>query len=159
MNLYWPAYKSIETEVERLTNSILFIDEQLSVYSIDIANLIIRCAIEIEAIAKELYLSLGGIETPVDDNGNNRDLYFDTDCMKLLVDKWHIDKKCIIINSYNMYFSDEKKVLIPLHKAHKRGTSGSKWKQAYQSIKHNRGKSMKTQRWRICLMHWGHYIF
>ena len=40
MNLYWPTYKRIESEVERLTDSIMFSDKQLSVYSMDIATLI-----------------------------------------------------------------------------------------------------------------------
>lgn len=141
MNLYWPTYKRIESEVEHLTDSILFSDDQLSVYSMNIATLIIRCAIEIEAIVKELYLQLGSIEHPVDDQGNKRDLYFDTDCMQMLVDKWLIDKKEIIIHSSNMYFSGPKRVLSPLHNSHKRGKG--KWKKAYQAIKHNRSQSMK----------------
>lgn len=141
MNLYWPIYKRIEAEVEHLTSSILFSDDQLAVYSMDIATLIIRCSIEVEAISKELYLQLGGIEKPVDKRGKKRDLYFDTDCMKMLVDKWHIDKKEVIICSPNMYFSETNRILMPLQKSHKRGKS--KWGKAYQAIKHNRSKSMK----------------
>lgn len=141
MNLYWPTYKKIESEVEMLTGSIMFSDDQLSVYSMDIATLIIRCAIEIEAIAKELYLKLEGVEHPVDAEGKARDLYFDTDCMQLLVDRWCLDRKEIIIHSSNMYFSASKRVLLPLEKANERGKG--KWKKAYQAIKHNRSQSMK----------------
>ncbi len=41
-----------------------------------------------------------------------------------------------------MYFCNTKSILVPLHKAHKRGISASKWQQAYQSIKHYRSKSV-----------------
>lgn len=143
MNLYLPVYKRIEEEVVALTNSIFFNDDQLKVFSLAIGDIIIRCSVEIEAIAKELYLRLGGNPNPVDDEGNNRDLYFDTDCMALLVDKWKINEKKIQIVHPNMYFSQTVSVLTPLHKAHKRGTSGSKWKQAYQNIKHNRSQTIK----------------
>ena len=144
MNTFWPVYKSLESEVLNLTNYILFNDDQRGVYSLYIGNLIIRCAIEIETISKELYASLGGPPKLMDTTtGHDRNPYFDTDCIKLLADKWHIDKKKIQITSPNIYFSQEKSVLTPLHKAQKRGTSGSAWKQAYQKIKHNRAQENK----------------
>jgi hypothetical protein len=37
---------------------------------------------------------------------------------------------------------DDYKILTPLHKIYKRGTSGAKWKQAYQAVKHNRAKNL-----------------
>ena len=99
---------------------------------------------EIEAVSKALYLSIGGIENPINPVTNKpRDLYFDTDCIDLLVQTWHIDQKKVQIANPNMYFSPGKSVLTPLHKAHKRGTSGSKWKRAYQAVKHNRSESIK----------------
>ena len=143
MNLYLPVYKRLEDEVISLTQNIFFDDDQLSTYSLSIADIIIRCSIEIEAIAKELYVQLGGDPEPKKDDGTKRDLYFDTDCMALLVEKWKIDKKQLQISNPNMYFSQEKAVLTPLHKSHKRGTSGAKWNQAYQAIKHNRTQSIK----------------
>lgn len=48
-----------------------------------IADLIVRCAVEIESLSKELYCRWGIME-PVDSEGNKRDLYFDTDCLALL---------------------------------------------------------------------------
>lgn len=55
LNLYWPVYKNLEREVLKLADSIHFSDDQLEVYSMSIADLIVRCAVEIEAISKELY--------------------------------------------------------------------------------------------------------
>ena len=166
MNLYWPVYKQLEKEVIDLTRFIQFDDRQLGTYSLTMAELIIRCTVEIEAITKELYLREGGEPNPTEqilvkktalesDSTSTseqeiqaevqtvpRRLYFDTDCTRLLVEKWAIDRKEIIIHSPNMYFSENRRVLIPLHKAHRRGSSGAKWEQAYQAIKHNRSQSM-----------------
>lgn len=143
-NLYWPVYKNLEHEFLELADYIHISDDQTQIYSMHIADLLVRCAIEIEAISKELYISLGGNITPMDASGNTRDLYFDTDCLDLLEQKWHIGKKEIILSATNVYFTEEKnRVLLPLYKANKRGTSGSKWKQAYQAIKHDRKKSLK----------------
>ena len=44
---------------------------------------------------------------------------------------------------YESYFDkDENKVLTPLHKATKRGSSSADWNKAYQAIKHNRGREL-----------------
>lgn len=144
MNLYWPIYKRLEEEVVKLAFSIHFNDDQIDVYSTHIADLIVRCVVEIEALSKTLYEQLGGVMNPVDKDGNSRSLYFDTDCMALLNQKWRLDKKRITIFASNFYFEDDKnKHLFPLHKSGKRGTSGSKWKQAYQDLKHDRYKNLK----------------
>lgn len=58
-----------------------------------IADLIVRCSIEIEAISKELYLQIGGNPSPVNNTGDKRDLYFDTDCLDLLEKQWSLSKK------------------------------------------------------------------
>lgn len=145
INLFWSVYKNLENELLTLTKYIHFSDKQLSVYSMHIGDLIVRCAIEIEAISKALYEQLGGNMSPVDSNGNDRDLYFDTDCIDFLEQKWQLSQKKLSITSISAYFEEEDNLFIcPLRKANKRGTSGCKWKQAYQAIKHNRLKSLKV---------------
>ena len=107
-NLYWPVYKNLEKEFLKLADFIHFSDDQLGTYSMYIADLIVRCAIEIEAISKDLYCSLGGNMTPADDQGDPRDLYFDTDCLALLEQKWLLSKKQISVSAINIYFTEEK---------------------------------------------------
>ena len=136
------VYQRIENEVISLINSIFFDDKQKDVYSLAIGDIIIRCVVDIEAISKELYIQLGGNPNPIDSKtGEKRDLYFDTDCIQLLVEKWSLNKKKIQISHPNMFFSNP--ILTPLHKANKRGSSGCKWKQAYQAFKHNRTQNLK----------------
>lgn len=143
-NLYWPVYKNLEKEFLKLAEYIHFSDDQLNVYSMHIADLIVRCSVEIESISKELYCEIGGNMSPVDKEGNPRDLYFDTDCLELLERKWKLSKKQITVSAINLFLADNQNtILTPLHKANKRGTSGSKWKQAYQAVKHDRRNSLK----------------
>lgn len=84
-NLYWPVYRNLEKEFLKLADYIHFSDDQLGTYSMFIADLIVRCSVEIEALSKELYCMFGGNMSPTDLQGNARDLYFDTDCLDLLM--------------------------------------------------------------------------
>lgn len=136
-NLYWPIYKNLEREIIELSNLVHFDDNQMSVYSVKIVELLIRSSVEIESISKDLFIANGG-EAP-----EERDLYFDTDCLKFLDEKWQLSKKVLILSSINFHFkNDRNKVITPLHKSFKRGTSGSGWKKAYQAVKHERVQSL-----------------
>lgn len=97
-----------------------------------------RTAIEFESLAKELYYANGGVK-PID-----RDLFFDTDCMGLLENKWLLSKKTIFINTPYFYFSDPANTtLTPLYNTFKRRKSASKWQRAYHAVKHDRIHNLK----------------
>ena len=137
-NLNWNVYRSLERELLDIADTIHVDDKQLSTYSMRIANLLVRTVIEIESISKELYFREGGVQPA---QGN--DLYFDTDCLALLENKWTLSKKVVMISSPLLYLEDISNLrLTPLHKAFKRGHSGSAWKQAYQAVKHDRSGSL-----------------
>lgn len=137
-NIYWPVYKNLEKELVELSNQVHIDDKQLDIYSVKIIELLLRCSVEIESISKCLYFSMGGVMP------SDRDLYFDTDCMQLLEDKWLLSKKQVIASSLNFHFlRDENKILTPLKKANKRGTSSSDWKKAYQAVKHDRANNLE----------------
>ena len=55
VSIYFPVYKKIEKEIQELASAIYFCDEQKNVFSLDIADLIVRCLVEIESIAKDIY--------------------------------------------------------------------------------------------------------
>lgn len=136
-NLYWNVYRSLERELLDIADTIHIDDKQLSTYSTRIANLLVRTVIEIESISKELYFREGGSKP------DDRDLYFDTDCLALLESKWTLSKKVVMISNPILYTIDpSNQRFIPLHKASKRGTSGSDWKKAYQAVKHDRSASL-----------------
>ena len=136
IRLYWQVYKNLEHEFQSLAETIFINDRQQDVYSMRIADLLIRTAIEIEALSKELYLLNGGdAEMP------DGDMYFDTVCIKYLNDLWNLDAKVVIVVSPDIYFEEvSNRVFQPLHNAHKRGKCD--WKMAYQDVKHNRMKKL-----------------
>jgi len=136
-NFYWIVYKNIEKELIDLSNLIHVDDKQIEIYSVKIAELLLRTVVEVESISKTLYFQNGG--TKPDDIG----LFFDTDCIDLLEKKWLLSKKQVYVSAPNFYFTLlDNQVLTPLKKANKRGTSSSDWQKAYQAIKHNRVTSL-----------------
>lgn len=138
MNLFWPVYKNLEKEVLEISNQIHFDDNQTDVYSIKISELLLRCCVEIESISKEIYFLEGGKKA------NNEYLFFDTDCLEFLENKLLLSKKTLIISSINFHFNkNENKIIKPLFKANKRGSSSSDWKKAYMAIKHDRANNIK----------------
>lgn len=135
--LYWQVYLNLEREFLELSDTIYINDEQQDVYSMKIADMLIRTVIEIEALSKELYLTNGGAVLP------DEEMYFDTVCMAHLDSLWNLDKKVVQVVSPSIYFEkEENRILRPLHKASKRGTSSSDWNKAYQAVKHNRVKEL-----------------
>lgn len=135
--LYWQVYKNLEKEFLGLADVIHVDDKQLEVYSMKIADLLIRTVVEIEAIAKELYLSNGGVIVP------DNEMFFDTVCMKHLDSLWNLEKKVVLVVCPSLYLKEEKnKILKPLHKATRRGTSSASWNKAYQAVKHNRVREL-----------------
>ncbi|MDE5911623.1 MAG: hypothetical protein K2H24_04745 [Clostridia bacterium] len=150
VNLYWPIYKNLENELLSLTYNIFFTDGQLNVYSMNFVDLLLRTSAEIESIAKELYEQEGGNMNPVDEEGNSRCLYFDTDCIEYLNEKWSICGKKISITAATVHFEQEENITIsPLLNANKRGKNI--WKKAYQSVKHSRKKSFKDASLKNCI--------
>lgn len=97
-NFYWPVYKNLEHELVNISNIIHIDDDQLQVYSIKIGELLLRCAVEIESLSKELYFMNGGQQP------SGRDLYYDTDCINYLESRWTLSKKKVIVSSINFYF-------------------------------------------------------
>ena len=106
------------------------------------ADLIMRIVVEIEALSKELYKINGGPDV-FDDENNPRELFFDTDCINYLNDIWGICNRDIIVSCISFNFTNEKnRILKPLKKANKRGSSSAKWNKAYQAVKHDRRNNL-----------------
>lgn len=136
MNIYWPIYQNIESEVQKLTYSIHMSDDNLKVYSSIISDLILRCAAEIESISKELYKSNGGTK-----QGH---IMYDYDALELLDKNWSISKKKVFIGYHNVFFND--KFIIPFIKdtpVINKNRQTYLWNNSYQNLKHDRGNSLK----------------
>lgn len=137
MNIYWPIYLNIESEINKLMYAIHMDDSHLNVHSSIISDLILRCCAEIESLAKELYKNNGGTK--------KSGIKYDYDALKFLDDNWMISKKKVLISSINCFFS--KVELTPFAKDTPKTDSPGKltymWNNAYQNLKHDRRNGLQ----------------
>lgn len=147
-DIFWQTYMNLEKEVVEMAKYIFITDEkiinkggqevvescssQLLTFSPYIADLLIRCCVQIEAISKELYFELNGQKERGDST-----IKFDEDCLKIIDMKWEThNKRVLVVTPFFNLTKDENRVLRPLKEAHKR--QGAYWERAYQAVKHDR---------------------
>lgn len=134
-NIYWPIYKNLESSIVKLSYSIHIDDNQLNVYSSNITDLILRASTEIESISKELYKNNGGSKT--------EKIKYDSDALEHLNAFWKLDKKVILISSYNCFQSiKELRPFIKNEISTFHGNPTFSWNNSYQNLKHDRANSL-----------------
>jgi len=122
--MYWTIYKNLEKEIIGLTNSIHFCDEQKNVFSMKIAELIVRCAMEIESIFHELYESKIDGDIPEDKIGQR---------INAVNNEFNLEEKQVKLVSTDMYFREIKTI---------KPFMGEAWYyDHYNAVKHYRGKN------------------
>ena len=149
--LFWALYKNLEDETLNVFDYIYCSDCHLNVYSMHIADLVVRCAIEIESLSKEIYRNIRENHNEMipenyvfKEEDDKNFLMFDTDCLSLLNRMWGMDKRCVIIASVRCFFEkDGNKCFRPLKNSGKRGNNGAYWNRAYQALKHDRLKNIE----------------
>ena len=151
-DIFWQTYLNLEKEIMEVSKYIFFTDEllgnskggivaqscntQIETFSPHIADLLVRCCVQIEAISKELYFDNGGTK-----NRGDSSILFDEDCLKLIDMKWRTHNKIVLVVAPSFNFTkEENRVLKPLKEAHKR--QGTYWEKAYQAVKHDRYSSL-----------------
>lgn len=151
-DIFWQTYLNLEKEAIEVSKYIFFTDEilvngkggivtqscktQLNTFSPYIADLLVRCCVQIEAISKELYFDIGGTKARGDSS-----IFFDEDCLKLIDKKWQTHNKIVmVVAPFFNFTKDENRILKPLKEAHKR--QGTYWERAYQAVKHDRYSSL-----------------
>ena len=151
-DIFWQTYLNLEKELIEVSKYIFVTDEitkveqgvettcscksQLETFSPHIADLLVRCCVQIEAISKELYHDIGGVKP----KGSNT-IFFDEDCLKEIDIKWEThNKKVLVVAPYFNLTKEENRELRPLKEAHKR--QGTYWERCYQAVKHDRYLSM-----------------
>lgn len=152
-DIFWQTYLNLEKEAIEVSKYIFFTDEilvnskggtvtqscntQLETFSPYLADLLVRCCVQIEAISKELYFDSGGNKARGD-----KDLFFDEDCLKLVDEKWQTHSKIVmVVAPFFNFTKNENRILKPLREAHKR--QGTYWERAYQAVKHDRYSSLQ----------------
>lgn len=139
LNLYWSIYKNLENEILDLVNNVHFTDDQRGVYSIRIADLIIRASTELESLAKDIYRR--EVSTEPLKSG---------DCFIWLKDHWQITKKEVAITTpYSYFVQSYKPTLVPFDYNPTDDEDNIDYSErrnfysAYNSIKHDRVKNIK----------------
>ena len=113
---YWNSYKLLEKQLIKLSHSICFDDEQIEVYSSEIADIINSACIKIESLAKDIYeehiypfqIDNNIIPNSYTDGKNKRPASsFNAD--KWSRDKWKYDYNCLV--EIDKKFSIRKKIV------------------------------------------------
>ena len=129
-NIYFPVYQKIEKEVIDLASSIYFSDGQTNVYSLHIADLIIRCSIELESIVKDIYRENNGKEPK-----KPGDAFIQLD------QQWNLSKKELtIISPYAHFTTTFRPSFAPFNYKDK---SPEDYFSTYNAIKHDRLKNIE----------------
>ncbi|MCL1603980.1 hypothetical protein M3084_08975 [Succinatimonas hippei] len=142
VNYYLTSYQMVEEDFLKIIHYIYVNDEQISVCSIPLADVILRTAVYIESISKELYEKVAGQQL---DEKKQKRLKFDVDCLRRINDEWKLEYKEISVISQNLFLTDKSRLLLrPLQNAHILASKGgAAWNVAYQALKHNQIANIK----------------
>jgi hypothetical protein len=129
---FWPIFLKIENEFKELCYYIEVVPDQLEVYSINIAELILRTVAEVENVAKQICMA-ENIEF-VDKHGNERTFVRFQEYIDKLNEVFDLQNKAVsvIYDQINPFTYETK--LLPFKTTNGKNT----WYSAYNSIKHNR---------------------
>ncbi len=120
---------NLEREVLNLADMVHFTDNQASVYSVRISDLLIRCNVEVESLVRELYKT------------NYNDKLDSVGSMLLKLNKdWILDKKIVSITSTNMHYSVEYSSFCPFSYEKK---DKDDFYSAYNAVKHDRSNNFE----------------
>ena len=113
--VYWSSYRILENKLIRLAHSITFDDEQIDVYSPELADIINSACIKIESIAKDIYeehicpFQEDKNETPFSEiKSNNKKKQTEFDYSKWKRKKWKYDYNCLVEIDHKYSLSNKK---------------------------------------------------
>lgn len=126
-HIYSPVYYKLEKEVINLSNYIFFEDNQKDVYSLEIADLIMRCSVEIESLAKDIYRE-----------NEKKEPSSPGECFRWMDQHWQISNKEITVISPHFHIN----CLNIFEPFNYDKDSPEDYYSIYNSIKHDRVKNL-----------------
>lgn len=112
---YWNSYRLLESQLLRISHSICFDDQQINVYSAELADIINSACIKIESLAKDIYENH---IWPFQEDNDIVPPSFDGKKFKpekWTRDKWKYDYNCLVEIDRQFYLS-KKQVRLKLEK-------------------------------------------
>lgn len=130
-NPYWGSYRQIEKRLIELSHTIYIDDDQLNVYSSEIADMILSVSSKIESVLKDIFenhfyvfmvdqdlkpLSKASKTKFNISNWSRKSWKYDHDCLREIESKLLLSKKEVIVNSPNFHFKKHTNTLRPFAK-------------------------------------------
>ena len=138
---YWNSYRLLESQLLRVSHSICFDDDQVNVYSSELADIINSACIKIESLAKDIYEEHiwpfqmdDGVVPPSCDpkkfkpekwtRGNWK---FDYHCLREIDSRFALSKKRIELKTERFHFLKYGSTILPFGTITKIGNRGGCW--------------------------------
>lgn len=128
-NIHWPTFLAFEQELLDLTYNIHFDDKQIHVYSLKIADMILKISSELESVANDIYRK-----------HTSRKPSKASESLQWIQDNWQITNKHVSIIAPSVYFT---KNFQPSFAPFQYSNDGiNDYYKAYCAIKHDKSKNL-----------------
>lgn len=138
---YWNSYRLLENQLLRLSHSICFDDEQVNVYSSELADIINSACIKIESLAKDMYeehiwpfqMDSDIVPPSCDPKKFNpekwtRDKWkFDHNCLIEIDSRFALSKKRVELKTEKFHFLKYESTILPFGTIHQKKQRGGYW--------------------------------
>ena len=139
---YWNSYRLLEKQLIRISHSIYFDDEQIDVYSSELADIINSACIKIESLAKDIYenhifpfqidlditpISFKGSPSKFNEKWTREKWKYDYNCLVEIDKKFSLGKKRVQLKIERFHFSKYGRMLLPFSNISVEKCEGGKW--------------------------------
>lgn len=150
---YWNSYRLLEKQLIRLSHSICFDDDQIEVYSPELADIINSACIKIESLAKDIYeqhiypfqidtdtvpksIALDKKELRKWNQGKweRKDWKYDFHCLVEIDEKYAISKKRVRLKSERFQFLKYGSSILPFNSIAFNKCLGGKWEYSNRDV-------------------------
>lgn len=158
---YWNSYRLLEGQLLRLSHSICFDDNQVDVYSSELADIINSACIKIESLAKDIYEDhIWPFQMDLDivppsytakkfkpEKWTRENWKFDYNCLVEIDNKFALSKKQIQLKSEKFHFHKYGSTIIPFGGVSANGASGGYWEHSERDRRHANLHKLQAVDW------------
>ena len=139
---YWNSYRLLEKQLIRISHTICFDDEQIDVYSSELADIINSACIKIESLAKDIYenhifpfqidtgiipSSFKGDASKFNEKWTREKWKYDYNCLVEIDKKFSLSKKNVQLKFERFHFSKYGTTILPFFNISNDKCCGGKW--------------------------------